>query len=908
MIIKSRFQTRIPRKKLFRYLGLGIFLAVTFALLWQGNVMLEYFQDNRSAAAGNAPNVVVFMIDDLEVDLLKQMTDSGKMPHFKSEFVDKGTSFLNAFVNRSVCCTSRATFLTGKYAHNHGVWNVDGAETQSPDRFAAYLAETSNAYLPTWLKAKNYRNIFVGKWHLGYKSSPHPDINAGDGIEVSGYDTRPGAYRAFTWGQSADRPLVYQTKYIGDMAKQKMQASVSPQFVYLAPNAVHTAVGVFTAPASDSLATIPNKNIVSMTQFRHYADGIWNQHIVTESNGVYEWWFRTGGSANRPSYSTSYAPIGNQVSSILDGRKVVGWNVYSTPTSNFQHVVLQSGTNYAFYSRSVSGGVATQWEFQGDTSVLTGTDVSLPFVDWAVLRYPDGAIRQQVLQGSPELGFKSFVRHRTAAGGFSAWIEDAYWGDIAGFYRPVGFSLSPYGPSTGVANAQYQIELVTLDTQGNPKSLVSAALPDFFQISATGNPTMLVDNNDNGRFEEEAGAYAASYMQHQMPHLSNSLSRVAGATASQTALHPYFLMRAPAEGSWYPIAAGQTYDWGGNYPAGSLRVNGRHHSSEYLPSFKPLSIAKPSYNKSLTGVLPNWYETSWPTLTQTIWAATSNEKILLRLTLDRMEQLMSIDKMVGEVVAHAKAVNPNTLFIFTSDNGHFNGEHRLGNKYTPHEESIKIPLYIRIPGQNTSRLVSHLVTNADLAPTILDYAGISWEDKVDGRSLKPLLESVNVPWRNALLIQHKRPFPDAVPSPSDWAYGLPAYNALRIMAGQLNELYVHYKDPKTSEYFERYNLITDPYQQQNIATGINQAYETAINAFSTCKHASCRTSDIVNLPTPTNMPSPLPTSCVGVNADCTAADVNNDGVISLADYQLIISNYSAYSLYIFNKLVQLLIN
>lgn len=205
---------------------------------------------------------------------------------------------------------------------------------------------------------------------------------------------------------------------------------------------------------------------------------------------------------------------------------------------------------------------------------------------------------------------------------------------------------------------------------------------------------------------------------------------------------------------------------------------------------------------------------------------------------------MSIDKMVGEVVPHAISINPNTLFIFTSDNGHFNGEHRLGNKYTAHEESIKVPLYIRAPGQTTGKQVTQLVSNADLAPTILDYAGISWEEKLDGRSLKPLLEGVATSWRNALLIQHKRAFPEKTPQSTDWAFGLPDFQGLRVITNSIDELYVHYKDAKTPEYFERYDMKTDKYQQTNLANGIHQAYENTINTFANCKGNSCRTADV----------------------------------------------------------------
>ena len=62
------------------------------------------------------PNVVVLMTDDQTVESLRVM------PNVKSLIADQGVTFDNSFVSYSLCCPSRSTFLTGQYAHNHGVW------------------------------------------------------------------------------------------------------------------------------------------------------------------------------------------------------------------------------------------------------------------------------------------------------------------------------------------------------------------------------------------------------------------------------------------------------------------------------------------------------------------------------------------------------------------------------------------------------------------------------------------------------------------------------------------------------------------------------------------------------------------------------------------------------------------
>jgi N-acetylglucosamine-6-sulfatase len=75
-----------------------------------------------------------------------------------------GTTFANSFVNLPVCCPSRATFLTGQYAHNHGTL------TNGPPEggFAKFNADHGGNTLPGWLQADGYHTVHVGKYLNGY--------------------------------------------------------------------------------------------------------------------------------------------------------------------------------------------------------------------------------------------------------------------------------------------------------------------------------------------------------------------------------------------------------------------------------------------------------------------------------------------------------------------------------------------------------------------------------------------------------------------------------------------------------------------------------------------------------------------------------------------------------------------
>ena len=92
--------------------------------------------------------------------------------------------------------------------------------------------------------------------------------------------------------------------------------------------------------------------------------------------------------------------------------------------------------------------------------------------------------------------------------------------------------------------------------------------------------------------------------------------------------------------------------------------------------------------------------------------------------------------------------------IFTSDNGFFHGEHRIwSGKAQVYEPAIRVPLLMRGPGITPGRRPSRIVGNVDLAPTILEAAGLPPRPELDGRSLLPLARGPVPRWRDYLLLE-----------------------------------------------------------------------------------------------------------------------------------------------------------
>jgi len=94
----------------------------------------------------------------------------------------------------------------------------------------------------------------------------------------------------------------------------------------------------------------------------------------------------------------------------------------------------------------------------------------------------------------------------------------------------------------------------------------------------------------------------------------------------------------------------------------------------------------------------------------------------------------------------------NTYFIFTSDNGYMQGEHRVrSGKMLPYEPSARVPLIVRGPGIPARRVSRELVANIDLAPTIVELAGATASKTVDGRSLLPFAHNPALFRKRAIL-------------------------------------------------------------------------------------------------------------------------------------------------------------
>jgi N-acetylglucosamine-6-sulfatase len=105
--------------------------------------------------AGDRPNVLMIMSDDQTLESLRVMGN------VRTQLGDRGVTFDNNFVSYSLCCPSRATFLTGQYAHNHHVLG------NAPPNGGYDKLDHKNT-LAVWLQKAGYATIHLGKYLNGY--------------------------------------------------------------------------------------------------------------------------------------------------------------------------------------------------------------------------------------------------------------------------------------------------------------------------------------------------------------------------------------------------------------------------------------------------------------------------------------------------------------------------------------------------------------------------------------------------------------------------------------------------------------------------------------------------------------------------------------------------------------------
>jgi arylsulfatase A-like enzyme len=178
---------------------------------------------------------------------------------------------------------------------------------------------------------------------------------------------------------------------------------------------------------------------------------------------------------------------------------------------------------------------------------------------------------------------------------------------------------------------------------------------------------------------------------------------------------------------------------------------------------------------------------------------------LEELVKDHYAGVEDNDRNVGAVwqELERQKITGDTAVVLSSDHGFFLGEHHLYDKRLMYEPSIRVPMMVRYPGHVKAGTKSdEMVLNLDMAPTLLEIAGLAVPAEMQGKSMLPLAEGKpNVEWRKDWLYEY---------------YEYPGFENVKPCRGVRTQRYKFVHFFVEPEEFELYDLKTDPDEKDNL--------------------------------------------------------------------------------------------
>lgn len=210
---------------------------------------------------------------------------------------------------------------------------------------------------------------------------------------------------------------------------------------------------------------------------------------------------------------------------------------------------------------------------------------------------------------------------------------------------------------------------------------------------------------------------------------------------------------------------------------------------------------------------PDWFRNNDQNESRIRWARRfATDSMFQQTTKSYFRLITGIDDVVGNLrkALKERGLDKNTVIVYTSDNGFYEGEYGFADKWYGHELSIRVPLIVYDPRQPAwhGRTTDQYTLNIDLAPTLLTLAGVPVPSQMQGRPLTQLMNNVlKTPWRTEFFFEHLINIPAVFIPQSEGVLSA-------------DKKYVHYFNVRQAgdSYEEVYDLKTDPQELANLAT------------------------------------------------------------------------------------------
>ena len=212
-------------------------------------------------ATDTRPNIVMILVDDLRWDDF----GAGGHPFVETPNIDRladeGARFLNAFASTPLCSPSRASFLTGLYAHTNGI----------EDNLARDETSHQLQTFPLALDGDGYDTAFIGKWHMGNDDSPRPGFDRWVAMRGQGEAVDPllniDGTRTPTTGYVTDLLTDFSIDFIEE-------ERTAPFVLYLSHKAMHPNIFQADDGSGGALVGQPSGFVAAERHRGRYADAV----------------------------------------------------------------------------------------------------------------------------------------------------------------------------------------------------------------------------------------------------------------------------------------------------------------------------------------------------------------------------------------------------------------------------------------------------------------------------------------------------------------------------------------------------------------------------------------------------------------------------------------------------------
>jgi arylsulfatase A-like enzyme len=254
---------------------------------------------------------------------------------------------------------------------------------------------------------------------------------------------------------------------------------------------------------------------------------------------------------------------------------------------------------------------------------------------------------------------------------------------------------------------------------------------------------------------------------------------------------------------------------------------GSNPEPDYANVQVPWAPTDPSFNEADISDKPGWLQSWFPT------PRANAEQWYANWSALRVRTLFSVDDGLKSLIdtVEARGELDHTIFVLTSDNGWFLGEHRIDSRKRLAYEAGQVALWIAGPGFEPGSANNAFVTNLDLVPTFTRASGAKPGLALDGRAIQGILREHD--------LGRDRYFPIYVPTEPGDAKNQPTGTGVRTWRYK----YVRYHDGSE----ELYDLATDPYELTNVATEpqsneVRVGMKRLMEQGRQCHGTSCRAS------------------------------------------------------------------